>query len=146
MVDFTNILLMLWTKLFNAYCGFTGYKAIQNLLAIIYDWLELKPSKEKPQLAEYQRCFLWLRWEAEALLFDCKTEISLRGNYWVEKLIYKLIDYLESHHVNILPEWEQIINMDKHRNAFNSPTLDYSITLDKIKGIRNNVIEYRKER
>lgn len=141
MADFLNILLMIWTKLFHSYTGFTGYKAVTNLLAIIYDWLALDTSQNNESIEYYERCYRWLRWEAESILQKCKTEPDLRGNFWVEKLIYELIDYMESHHVNYLPVWEDLIKMDEQRNIFNDPTLDMEITLNKVKGIRHKVIE-----
>jgi hypothetical protein len=141
MADFLNILLMIWTKLFHAYTGFTGYKAVANLVSIVYDWLVLNTSQENESIQYYERCYRWLRWEAESILQECKTDPHLRGNYWVEKLIYELIDYMESHHVDYLPVWEDLIKMDEQRNIFNDPTLDMEVTLAKVKGIRHKVIE-----
>ena len=128
---------MIWTKLFHSYTGFTGYKAVTNLLAIIYDWLALDTSQNNESIKYYERCYRWLRWEAESILQECKTEPDLRGNFWVEKLIYELIDYMESHHLDYLPMWEDLIKMDEQRNIFNDPTLDMEITLNKIKGNLN---------
>ncbi len=144
MVDFINLLLLMWSKFYMAFTGYTGPKAIYGLLNVVHDWLTLDTSLEEDSIAEYYRCFRWLRWEAEKVYNKARHDPGLSGNLWIEELIYELIDYMEMHHVNKLPEFNPIGQMDEYRQLFQDPSFDIPIIVNKFKGIRKRVIAKHK--
>lgn len=145
MVDFINILLLMWSKFYIAFTGYTGTKAIYGLVNVVYEWLMLDTSLEQTVIEEYFRCFRWLRWEAEKVSNKAKYDPDLSGNLWVEELIYELIDYMETHHVNKLPEFNPINKMDEYRQLFCDPSFDIPVIVDKYKGVRKRVINKHKQ-
>ena len=144
MVDFINLLLLMWSKFYMAFTGYTGPKAIYGLLNVVHDWLILDTSLEEDSIAEYYRCFRWLRWEAEKVYNKARHDPGLSGNLWIEELIYELIDYMEMHHVNKLPEFNPIGQMDEYRQLFKDPSFDIPVIVNKFKGIRKRVIAKHK--
>ncbi len=144
MVDFINLLLLMWSKFYMAFTGYTGPKAIYGLLNVVHDWLILDTSLEEDSIAEYYRCFRWLRWEAEKVYNKARHDPGLSGNLWVEELIYELIDYMEMHHVNKLPEFNPVGQMDEYRQLFQEPSFDIPVIVNKFKGIRKRVIAKHK--
>lgn len=144
MVDFINVLLLMWSKFHMAFTGYTGKQAIYSLLNVVYEWVTLETSLQEDSIEDYHRCFRWLRWEAEKVYMMARHDMDLTGNAWVERLIYELIDYMESHHMDNMPTFEPIEKMDEYRNIFSDPSFDMDIVIDKVKGVRKLVLEKHK--
>lgn len=146
MVDFMNILLLIWGKRYLAFSGMQGTKAIKGFVKLVHQWVTLDTSLEEDSIEDYHRCYRWLRWEGEKIYNKAKLDPNLRGNYWVEETIYEMIDYLEMHHFDKMPEWELgAFKMDEHRDIFNDPNLDIPVVLDKFKGMRKRAIRTNKQ-
>ena len=144
MVEFINILMLMWSKFYYQFTGYTGIQAVYGLVNLVYEWLTLETSNEVYELDDYYRCFRWLRWEAEKVYNIARYDPELTGNAWVERLIYELVEYMEMHHMNEFIKFEPNHIMDEYRNLFNDPSFDIEIILDKVKGIRKKVIETNK--
>lgn len=144
MVDFINILMLIWSKFYYQFTGYTGVHAIYGIVNVIHEWLTLDTSIDADNIEEYHRCFRWLRWEAEKLYNIARNDVELTGNAWIEELIYQLVEYMEMHHVNDLPEFNPIHLMDEYRNIFEDPSFDIDIVVDKVKGIRKRAIDTNK--
>lgn len=146
MVEFINILLLFWSKFYLAFTGYMGAQAIYGLVNMVYEWLTLEESQEDAgdSLREYERCFRWLRWEAEKVYQMAKQDPDLNGNAWVEQVIFEMIDYMEMHHFDKIPEFITILKMDEFRNIYQDPSFDMDFILDKVKGVRKRVVKKRK--
>ena len=145
MVDFVNILLLIWSKMYHSYSGCTGTQAISNMTELVYEWLTLETSLNVESIEAYNRCYRWLRWECEKVYNKAKFDPHLNGNNWVEEVIAEMIDYMEMHHFNKVPEWDDIERMDEQRNGiFQDVNLDIPIVVDKFKGIRKRVAKKHK--
>lgn len=144
MVDFLNILFMMWHKFYLAFTGYTGVNAIYGMINVLHEWLNLETSLEEETIEEYHRCFRWFRWEAEKVHNRAKKDPDDNGNYWVGEVIYELIEYMESHHFNCVPFFEDLANMDEQRNIFQNATFEVEAMVEKMKGIRNRVLEKNK--
>ena len=141
MVDFMNILLLLWSKRLLAFSGMTGTQAVTGMSKLVHQWITLDTSLEAESIEDYNRCYRWFRWESEKVYNRAKQDPNLRGNYWIEEVIFEMIDYLEMHHFNKMPEWDMVLmKMDEQRDIFNDPQFDIPIVLDKFKGIRKRAI------
>ena len=93
----------------------------------------------------YNSCYRWLRSECEKVYNKAKFDPRLNGNNWVEEVIAEMIDYMEMHHFNKVPEWDDIERMDEQRNGiFQDVNLDIPIVVDKFKGIRKRVAKKHK--
>lgn len=146
MVDFINILMLMWSRFYYQFTGYTGTQAVYGLLNLVYEWLTLETSSEIYDIEDYYRCFRWLRWEAEKIYNIARHDPELTGNAWVEKLIYELIEYMEMHHMDEMPVFEPIHLMDEYRNIFDDPSFDMDIVIEKVKGVRKKVIDTNKVR
>ena len=144
MVDFINILLTIWAKFYMQFTGYTGTMAIYGLVNVIYDWLMLETSQQEDSIQDYYRCYRWFRWECEKVYNKAKHDPDLHGNAWIEEVLYEMIDYMEMHHFNIMPIFENTINMDEYRNIFQDPSFDLEIVLNKFKGVRKRRIDKNK--
>ena len=144
MVDFMNILLLLWSKRYLAFSGMMGTRAITGMTKLVHQWLTLDTSLGAESIDDYYRCYRWMRWEAEKCYNRAKLDPNLTGNLWIEEMIYEMIDYLEMHHFDKMPEWKDIGKMDEQRGIFNDPQLDIPIVLDKFKGVRKRAIDKNK--
>lgn len=145
-VDFINILMLIWSKFYYQFTGYTGTQAIYGMLNLIHEWLTLETSDEIYDIEDYYRCFRWLRWEAEKLYNMAKADPDLTGNAWIEKLIYEMVEYMEMHHMEEIPVFEPIHLMDEYRNTFDDPSFDIDIVVEKVKGVRKKVIDTNKVR
>lgn len=144
MVDFINIMMLMWSKFYYQFTGYTGIQAIYGIVNLVHEWLTLETSLEVDNIEEFHRCFRWLRWEAEKLYNMAKNDPNLTGNAWVEELIYQLVEYMEMHHMNEIPEFDPTHLMDEYRNIFNDPSFDIDIVIDKVKGVRKRAIDTNK--
>ena len=146
MVDFINILMLMWSRFYYQFTGYTGIQAVYGMVNLVYEWLSLESSSEIYDISDYYRCFRWLRWEAEKIYNIARHDPDLTGNAWIEKLIYELVEYIEMHHMDEMPVFEPIQLMDEYRNIFDDPSFDIEIVVDKIKGVRKKVIDTNKIR
>lgn len=144
MVDFINIMMLMWSKFYYQFTGYTGIQAIYGIINLVHEWVTLETSLEHNNIEEFHRCFRWLRWEGEKLYNIAKNDPNLTGNAWVEELIFQLIEYMEMHHMNELPEFNPTHLMDEYRNIFDDPSFDIDIIIDKVKGIRKRAIDTNK--
>lgn len=145
MVEFINVLLLLWQQRFVAFGGLLGIHGIYGLVNLVYEWLTLDTSIEDNEyIEEYNRCFRWLRWEAEKTYNLAKADTKLNANNWINFMLNEMIDYVEMHHIDIIPILENIMNTDDWRDRFSDATLDIQIILDKMKGKRKRVISNKK--
>lgn len=139
-VDMVNIVLMLWSKFYYAFQQFHGVGAIKSMIQVIYNWLMLETSieemKTKGSYDDYIKVYRFFRWEAEKMVHKAKSDYSFGGNYWIEKYIEELFDYLLKHHFNKVPLFKCIIKMDFMRDILRDPQGNIDFVLDKIKGMR----------
>ena len=142
LIEFINILLLMWAKFFMAFTGQTGMQALSGLCAVVLEWVELESSAKLAgdNLKYYARCYRWLRWESEKLMEQAKFDPQLSGNLWMEYLLEELIDYMLQHHFDYMPQFKDLEKMDEHRNIFSSPDNNIPFVLDKYKGVRNRRI------
>ena len=141
MTDFINVLILMWSKFYYQFTGYTGIQAVRGMINVVHEWLSLESSSKAINIDDYYRCFRWMRWEAEKVYNVARHDPMLSGNAWVEYLIEEMIDYMEMHHMNSMPIFEPIWSMDEYRNVFDDPSYDIEIIIDKLKGIRKRVIE-----
>lgn len=144
MVEFINILMLIWQKRYIGFTMHTGREAIQGICKIVYKWLTLETSMKHPSINEYLRCYRWMRWEAEKVYNLAKADLKLNGNKWIRILILEMIDYLEMHHIDVVPILNDIRDTDYWRNVFTDVNNDINVLLDKGKGARNYVVTNTK--
>lgn len=139
-VDMVNIVLMLWSKFYYAFQQFHGVGAIKSMIQVIYSWLTLETSieemKTKGSYDDYMKVYRFFRWEAEKMVHKAKSDYSFGGNYWIEKYIEELFDYLLKHHFDKVPLFKCITKMDFMRDILRDPQGNIDFVLDKIKGMR----------
>lgn len=150
MIDLINILVFMWGKFYNAFWGCTGSQAVLDIVMYVYQWLNLETSIDeqikKGSKEHYDRCYRWLRWEAEKVILMARNDTNLNGNYYVQVLIENLIQYMLDHHFDVMPVFKDIEKMDEWRNIFNSNVEnDIDWVIDKLKGIRHKTLEKLKE-
>lgn len=151
MIEFINIIILLWSKYYKAFWGWTGTQAVLGITTSVYEWINLETSRLSQDLKQsrkhYNRCYRWLRWEAEKVSLIARNDMELRGNYYVEILIHEMISYMENHHFNTMPIFEDINKMDEWRNMFDRDLQeDIKWILDKVKGIRHKMIIGKEEK
>lgn len=148
MTEFINIMMLFWAKYFNAFTGYIGTMAIESMLKMVYHWLTLETSIETMEdlgvKEHYFRCYRWLRWEAEKLYNVAKLDLELHGNQWIEELIYELVEYMEMHHFNAFPKYENVERLDELKNRFDEANVNIKIVLRKSKGIRKRALDKHK--
>lgn len=146
MIEIINILIFLWIKFYRVFNEYTGKDAVLGIVLYIYEWLKLESSQveqiEKGSKEHYDRCYKWLRWEAEKVILLSIKDTELNGNYYISILIEELTSYMIEHHFNIMPIFKNINKLDEWRKPEDSVKYE----LDKIKGIGHKTIkEYKKE-
>lgn len=150
MIDLINILIFMWCKFYNAFWGCTGSQAVLDTVMYVYEWLNLETSIDeqvrKGSKEHYDRCYRWLRWEAEKVILMARNDTKLNGNYYVQVLIENLIQYMLDHHFDVMPIFKDIERMDEWRNILNSNVEnDIDWVINKLKGIRHKTLEKLKE-
>lgn len=150
MIDLINILIFMWCKFYNAFWGCTGSRAVLDTVMYVYQWLNLETSIDeqlkKGSKEHYDRCYRWLRWEAEKVILMARNDTRLNGNYYVQVLIENLIQYMLDHHFDVMPVFKDIEKIDEWRNIFNNCVEnDIDWVIGKLKGIRHKILEKLKE-
>lgn len=150
MIDLINILIFMWCKFYNAFWGCTGSRAVLDTVMYVYEWLNLETSineqLKKGSKEHYDRCYRWLRWEAEKVILMARNDTRLNGNYYVQLLIENLIQYMLDHHFDVMPIFKDIEKMDEWRNIFsNYVENDIGWVINKIKGIRHKILKKLEE-
>lgn len=151
MIDIINITILMWGRFYNAFWGWTGTQAVIGITECVYEWLVLESSFEeqnnKESLIHYQRCYRWLRWEAEKVSLMARNDMELKGNLYVGLFIEELIGYMIDHHFDIMPIFIDVNKMDEWRNMFNKDLQkDIQWVLDKVKGIRHKLIDGKEKK
>lgn len=151
MVDIINILILMWHRFYPAFWGWTGTQAVLGITSEVYKWLTLTASRneqdKKGSRAHYDRCYRWLRWEAEKVSLAARNDMELRGNYYVGILLEEMIFYIQDHHFDVMPIFEDVNKMDEWRQSFNRDLQnDITWVLDKVKGIRHKLIIGREQK
>ena len=149
MIDVINIMILIWSRMFYNFSGYTGSQAVIRFTKILYDWLMLETSLEemdkKDSTEHYFRCYNWIRWEAEKVAIKAKDDMSLSGNMYIDEWIFELIYYMENHHFDTMPIFDVVGKMDEYRALLPSddPQGDINFVLDKVKGMRHKILEGR---
>jgi hypothetical protein len=152
MIEVINILILIWSRLYYDFTGYTGSQAVIRLTQTLYDWLMLETSLEemekKGSKEHYFRCYRWIRWEAEKVSIKAKDDMNLNGNNYISELIFELIYYMENHHFDTTPLFYAVEKMDEFRALIPSdePQGNINFILDKVKGIRHRIIECRSKK
>ncbi|OON99133.1 MAG: hypothetical protein ATN35_02160 [Epulopiscium sp. Nele67-Bin004] len=145
LVDVVNILMMFWAKFSAAFWGYTGAQGVLAIVETLHEWLTLEDSIEQ-QLKlgtkeDYDKAYRWVRWHAEAVVLAASLESGLKANVYVGNLIEILVNYLEDHHMDVVPIFENIQAMDEYRTLNNNDVnYDLKVINDKFKGRRNTII------
>ncbi len=145
MIEMVNILLLMWYKFYPAFWGWTGTQAVLGITNSVFEWITLETSieqqEDKNSRIHYERCYRWLRWEAEKVSLLARNDMELRGNYYVGILLEEMINYMLDHHFDIMPIFEDVNKMDEWRTLFERDLQnDIPFILDKVKGIRHKLI------
>jgi len=145
MIEIINILIMMWIKYYRAFWGWTGTQAVWGITNSIFQWITLESSIAEQQKKEskehYNRCYRWIRWEAEKMIIMARNDVELRGNYYVGLYLEELINYMQEHHFDTMPMFKDVSKMDEWRGVFGKDLeKDIIGVLDKVKGIRHKVI------
>lgn len=149
MIDVINIMILIWSRMFYNFSGYTGSQAVIRFTKLLYDWLMLETSIEEMEKKEskehYFRVYNWIRWEAEKVAIKARDDMSLSGNMYIDEWIFELIYYMENHHFDTMPIFDVIQKMDEFRALLPSddPQGDIHFVLDKVKGMRHKIIECR---
>lgn len=147
MIDVINIMILIWSRMFYNFSGYTGSQAVIRFTKIIYDWLTLETSIEEMEKKEskehYFRAYRWIRWEAEKVAIKARDDMTLSGNMYIDEWIFELIYYMENHHFDTMPIFDVVGKMDEFRALLPSddPQGDINFILDKVKGMRHKIIE-----
>lgn len=149
MVDVINIYIMMWFKFTPAFWGWTGVQAVTGMTDAIHEYLTLEKTVEKQRnkavKKEYERAYQWLRWNAEAVVLQARDDRNLRGNYYVEVLLERLIDYMIDHHFDVMPVFHDVNKMDEWRALFERPVeKDIKWVIEKVKGIRHKLLDAKQ--
>lgn len=149
MIDVINIMILIWSRMFYNFSGYTGSQAVIRFTKILYDWLVLETSleemEEKASTEHYFRTYNWIRWEAEKVAIKARDDMSLSGNMYIDEWIFELIYYMENHHFDTMPIFDVIQKMDEYRALLptDDPQGDISFVLDKVKGMRHKILDGR---
>lgn len=152
MIEMINILILLWSRLFYAFTGYTGTQSVTRLTRTLYEWLTLETSigamENKESKDHYMRAYRWIRWEAEKVAIKARDDMNLNGNFYIDEFVFELIYYMENHHFNTMPLFEVVEVMDEYRALIPSdePQGDIEFVLDKVKGIRHKILDCREKR
>lgn len=151
MVEIINILILMWYRYYSAFWGWTGTQAVLGITESVFEWISLESSRveqnNKNSKQHYDRCYRWLRWEAEKMALFARNDMELKGNYYVGLLLEDMINYMLDHHFDIMPIFEDVNKMDEWRNLFNKDLQnDITWILDKVKAIRHKLIIGREKK
>jgi hypothetical protein len=146
MLDCINIIIMMWCKFFKAFWGWTGTQAVVGLVTEVCAWITLEASRQAADIAHYDRVYRWIRWEGENIVIQARNDMELRGNYWVCLFIEELVNYMNDHHFDVCPIFDDVRKMDEWRNTANCERTSIEWVLDKIKGIRHKFIEGKEQK
>lgn len=151
MVEMINILILMWYRYYSAFWGWTGSQAVIGITESVFEWISLESSRaeqnNKNSKQHYDRCYRWLRWEAEKMALLARNDMELRGNYYVGLLLEDMINYMLDHHFDIMPIFTDVNKMDEWRNLFNKDLQnDITWILDKVKAIRHKLIIGREKK
>lgn len=147
MIDVINIMILIWSRMFYNFSGYTGSQAVIRFTKLLYDWLMLETSIEemekKDSKEHYFRAYRWIRWEAEKVAIKARDDMRLSGNMYIDEWIFELIYYMENHHFDTMPIFDVIGKMDEFRALLRTddPQGDIDFILDKVKGMRHKIIE-----
>lgn len=147
MIDVINIMILIWSRMFYNFSGYTGSQAVIRFTKLLYDWLMLETSidemESKGSKEHYFRCYNWVRWEAEKVAIKARDDMSLSGNIYIDEWIFELIYYMENHHFDTMPIFDVVQKMDEYRALLpiDDPQGDINFVLDKVKGMRHKIIE-----
>lgn len=147
MIDVINIMILIWSRMYYNFSGYTGSQAVIRFTKLLYDWLVLETSIEemekKDSKEHYFRAYRWIRWEAEKVAIKARDDMSLSGNMYIDEWIFELIYYMENHHFDTMPIFEVIGKMDEFRALLpnDDPQGDINFIVDKVKGMRHKIIE-----
>ncbi|CAK7055499.1 MAG: hypothetical protein TIS_03752 [Tissierella sp.] len=147
MIDVINIMILIWSRMFYNFSGYTGSQAVIRFTKLLYNWLMLETSIEemekKRSKEHYFRVYRWIRWEAEKVAIKARDDMTLSGNMYIDEWIFELIYYMENHHFDTMPIFNIIQKMDEFRALLPSddPQGDINFVLDKVKGMRHKIIE-----
>lgn len=145
MIELINVLILIWFRFYPAFWGWTGTQAVLGITSAVFEWITLETSRlkqdEKNSRIHYDRCYRWLRWEAEKIALMARNDMELKGNHYVSLLLEELINYMLDHHFDTMPIFIDVNKMDEWRRLFNRDLQsDIKWVLDKIKGIRHKLI------
>lgn len=152
MIEMINILILLWSRLFYAFTGYTGTQSVTRLTRTLYEWLTLETSisamDNKESKEHYMRAYRWIRWEAEKVSIKGRDDMNLNGNCYIDEFIYELIYYMENHHFDTMPLFKVVEVMDEYRALVteDEPQGDIEFVLDKVKGMRHKILDCREKR
>lgn len=147
MIDVINIMILIWSRMYYNFSGYTGSQAVIRFTKLLYDWLMLETSIEemekKGSKEHYFRAYRWIRWEAEKVAIKARDDMSLSGNMYIDEWIFELIYYMENHHFDTMPIFDVVAKMDEFRALLpnDDPQGDINFILDKVKGMRHKIIE-----
>lgn len=149
MVEMVNLVGLIVQHEGTQLCYCTGKEAMWFILEALRRWMYLDSTLEQMNnlgvLEHYQRCYRWIRWEAEKVFFNCDYDTTrFMGIKYAGELFSNLILYLKNHHFNVVPIWKPLKVMDWQRANSKDPSKDIIIKLDKIKGPRHLNIETQK--
>lgn len=152
MIEMINILILLWSRLFYAFTGYTGTQSVTRLTRTLYEWLTLETSinamDNKKSKEHYLRAYRWIRWEAEKVSIKAREDMNLNGNFYIDEFIFELIYYMENHHFDTMPLFKVVEVMDEYRALIptDEPQGDIEFVLDKVKGMRHRILDCREKR
>lgn len=145
LVDVINIFIMLWAKFERAFWGWTGTQACIGMANAVYNWIMLESSKEEMRKNnvedQYKRVYQWIRWECEKMSLKARNDGELKANYYIELLLKELFLYMQDHHFDITPIFENVEKMDEYRHTLYDVHNDINFVIDKVKGIRHIMLE-----
>jgi len=147
MLDMVNIVGMIVLQDINKFKNCTGQEALEFILELIFDWLNMdstiRKMNQNNSREHYLRCYRWIRWEAEQLWFEADEDHTIYKNLGIKfagALLGKLIEYMKYHHFDIVPFWRNLRFMDIERHFNKAKNQDVFKDVDKIKSHRHYMI------
>jgi hypothetical protein len=150
-LELVNMVMHWWHHSYNEAFRGLGDETIQGLMSVLHGWYNLAESQEeiesKESDEEYKRVFRWIRWEAEKVYFDFKSDLAnnqiYNGNHYMEILTKNLLDYVQFHHYMVVPLYDSLKKMDSMRAVLgDDPQGDIMKNLpDKVMGDRNYALD-----
>lgn len=147
MLDMVNIVGMIVLQDINKFKNCTGQEALEFILELIFDWLNMdstiRKMNQNNSREHYLRCYRWIRWEAEQLWFEADEDHTIYKNLGIKfagALLGKLIEYMKYHHFDIVPFWRNLRFMDIERHFNKAKNEDIFKDVDKIKSHRHYML------